>query len=827
MSDTQLALPYYQYVTVGGEPLFNAKIYVGIANTDPTNPANQIDVLAVQNGGVFTVIEQPIRTNTAGQAVDDVGNIVYPVVQSDYSIKVTDANDALLYEEANVTAGDSQAIIVRKFKLTVDTNGQTVFTLPAGSTTVSLVNVNQAVLQETSGEYTTDINAGTLTLTTGLNTADNLEVWVSSIPAAQPDNKIAAVFDTVSDMFTQDLNDIDLFATKNGLSTGDNFGATFVKTGFIDGGSAGSSDPSKATAYDIAGREFKQVGQSVSLETFGVLYAETSSTILTYISGLRSNGFTVNLNPRYELTTFPAQSNVNVTQKEIQAHRGYKFHAPENTLMAFSMAYNRTKAQNFAFEIDVQVTSDGIPVCFHDTPVDTLLDGTGFVKDLTYAQLRAMKFDQCIGTAFEDDVRVPTFDAVVQYAAYLGVKIYPEFKAYRTIADIELVNDIVRKYRYENNTVFTSFRLEDLRKLREYNQQSGVIQAIQGVLSANQVADVAILGSASIFRSIGELTGTPTDIDLIHSYGVECIGYTADRLEDMQVMTELGISKYLTDRNNFTSSDMTSVTANRLFNKAPWNEEKSGSATITYLANPQNNQGVGDIVDINANLSDTAYVKYPFAIGPSEQVQLQVFARNTGGAADQAQIRVVNQNNQLKDLIDVIGEDLLEYQITYQADYAESFEAYSAAFVLGATPTRAVNCRFYRPLVKSANSFYPANRVLMDGYLRVAAGDVANAFELEGETTSFNVDDFEIQGDSLQITPHTEGDLFSTNGTFHAKCHMTVSNFGQDTDPLIFTANSEGNQGKMFINAYSMVTGDKVPMNTISTEHRLYFKVEL
>lgn len=101
---TLLKLPYYQYVkSNNGDALFNAKVYVGSPNADPTNPANQIDVSAVQSGGSLTVLTQPIRTNAAGLLVDSVGNIVYPVTSPEYAITVRDQNDALVYEESCVT----------------------------------------------------------------------------------------------------------------------------------------------------------------------------------------------------------------------------------------------------------------------------------------------------------------------------------------------------------------------------------------------------------------------------------------------------------------------------------------------------------------------------------------------------------------------------------------------------------------------------------------------------------------------------------------------------------------------------------------------------
>ena len=69
------------------------------------------------------------------------------------------------------------------------------------------------------------------------------------------------------------------------------------------------------------------------------------------------------------------------------AHRGFRARYPENTLLAFSKAL---EAGCDGIELDVQLSLDGEIVIIHDETVDRTTDGSGFVKDLTLAQLKAL-----------------------------------------------------------------------------------------------------------------------------------------------------------------------------------------------------------------------------------------------------------------------------------------------------------------------------------------------------------------------------------------------------------------------------------------------------
>ncbi len=69
------------------------------------------------------------------------------------------------------------------------------------------------------------------------------------------------------------------------------------------------------------------------------------------------------------------------------SHAACGGHAPENTLQGVRTAIELGAE---AIEIDVQASSDGVPVLMHDLTVDRTTDGEGAVVDLTLDQLRAL-----------------------------------------------------------------------------------------------------------------------------------------------------------------------------------------------------------------------------------------------------------------------------------------------------------------------------------------------------------------------------------------------------------------------------------------------------
>ncbi len=92
--------------------------------------------------------------------------------------------------------------------------------------------------------------------------------------------------------------------------------------------------------------------------------------------------------------------------KGLCAHRGDQGLAPENTIPAFVAA---AKAGAQQVEFDVQLTKDGKLVIMHDLTVDRTTTGKGYVKDLTFEEIRSLD----VGVKYDPKfagLQVPTLE---------------------------------------------------------------------------------------------------------------------------------------------------------------------------------------------------------------------------------------------------------------------------------------------------------------------------------------------------------------------------------------------------------------------------------
>ena len=80
-----------------------------------------------------------------------------------------------------------------------------------------------------------------------------------------------------------------------------------------------------------------------------------------------------------------------VTKQLVVAHRGASGVAPENTLLAFQLAYEIGADM---VELDVQQTEDGELVCIHDYEVNRTTNGSGAVDELSFKEIRHLDAGQ-------------------------------------------------------------------------------------------------------------------------------------------------------------------------------------------------------------------------------------------------------------------------------------------------------------------------------------------------------------------------------------------------------------------------------------------------
>lgn len=144
----------------------------------------------------------------------------------------------------------------------------------------------------------------------------------------------------------------------------------------------------------------------------------------------------------------------------VAAHRGIPSLAPENTMAGFQMSY---KLGADLIETDVQQTKDGEVIVMHDYTVDRTTNGTGYVKDMTLKQIRALDAGSYFGEEFTGE-KVPTFQEFLKEFKGKNVILLVELK---TEEIVEKTIQLIEKEKMADQVVLQSFHMGIVRKLVE------------------------------------------------------------------------------------------------------------------------------------------------------------------------------------------------------------------------------------------------------------------------------------------------------------------------------------------------------------------------
>ncbi len=229
---------------------------------------------------------------------------------------------------------------------------------------------------------------------------------------------------------------------------------------------------------------------------------------------------------------------------EVIAHRGFRGHYPQNTMLAFTCAYYNGAD---SIETDVQVSSDGKLVLFHDTTLEALTNGTGYIKSQTLDALQLLKFNSTVGTDFSDAM-IPKFKDLLSFAKSKGCYIYPEIKAYRTQSDIDLMIQEVIDARMEELTMFQSFKLSDLEYVRTINKKIGIgyLGSETATLEA-KIDNLSVLGNSALLWEKSALLSYPQIVEYAYNNNVDIATWTVSNDEDAKRLMSIGVNKIMSD----------------------------------------------------------------------------------------------------------------------------------------------------------------------------------------------------------------------------------------------------------------------------------------
>ncbi|MCL4249221.1 MAG: glycerophosphodiester phosphodiesterase [Anaerolineae bacterium] len=150
----------------------------------------------------------------------------------------------------------------------------------------------------------------------------------------------------------------------------------------------------------------------------------------------------------------------------IFGHRGASAYAPMNTLPAFTLAAEQGAD---GIELDVWLSKDGVPVILHNDTLDETTDGSGYVWNMTLADLKQLDAGSWKDARFAG-TRIPTLDEVFE-AVGQRLLINVEIKsAEGMIADVEAaVAECIARHAMHDRVLISSFDPRVLARFAQIN----------------------------------------------------------------------------------------------------------------------------------------------------------------------------------------------------------------------------------------------------------------------------------------------------------------------------------------------------------------------
>ncbi|MGZ3715611.1 MAG: glycerophosphodiester phosphodiesterase [Ktedonobacterales bacterium] len=227
------------------------------------------------------------------------------------------------------------------------------------------------------------------------------------------------------------------------------------------------------------------------------------------------------------------------------AHRGARAYVPENTLLAFDLAFD---VGADAIECDVQRSSDGQLVIIHDGTVNRTTNGAGFVARLSFEELRALD----AGRAAHLPQRIPTLDETLALVHRRGGGINLEIKGEslaESVATAEAVGPVLAGLDevFRARVLVSSFEHPAVRLLKERLPwlRAGALYSTRAWRRRDILAPAIEMGAEAIHPGAGLVTG-----DLVrcaHDAGLRVNVWTANRWGTIRRLIEWGVDGIFSD----------------------------------------------------------------------------------------------------------------------------------------------------------------------------------------------------------------------------------------------------------------------------------------
>lgn len=246
----------------------------------------------------------------------------------------------------------------------------------------------------------------------------------------------------------------------------------------------------------------------------------------------------------------------------VLAHQGGEELRPSNTMAAFQHAVDLGVD---VLEMDVHATKDGVIVVMHDDTVDRTTDGSGAIKEMTFAEIGALD----AGYYWTDDdgqtypyrgqgIGVPALAEVLQ--AFPDMPMNIEIKQAEPSIVVPFCQ-LLREYGMAQQALVPSFNAQTIAELRETCPEVATSLVRSEV---TQFWILNVLGLSAVFRAPGEAIQVPErstlpllgEVQVVtarfvrnaHRHNMAVHVWTIDETDDMERLLALGVDGLITDR---------------------------------------------------------------------------------------------------------------------------------------------------------------------------------------------------------------------------------------------------------------------------------------
>ncbi|MGM0571257.1 glycerophosphodiester phosphodiesterase [Marinobacter sp.] len=226
----------------------------------------------------------------------------------------------------------------------------------------------------------------------------------------------------------------------------------------------------------------------------------------------------------------------------VYGHRGARGEAPENTLAGFTTAYRHGIRH---FELDVQLSSDGVPVVIHDLTLDRTTGKPGKVANHTSAELAGLDARQN-AAPWPDPVGIPTLEQVLNACpevAHYQLEVKPDGRQRLNILCNRLTELIQRRQLFETVAVTSSdgWFLQEIKR-RNRRIHTGYVAGRRfprPVITARRLKCSYLIPSWRICSA--EM------VQQAHRQDMQVSVWTVNRIHDMLTMEDYGVDSIITD----------------------------------------------------------------------------------------------------------------------------------------------------------------------------------------------------------------------------------------------------------------------------------------